>query len=161
MLYSDIILVVFFSFIHFLIKELCGQYFSFDRDSLGDILNELISSSISAGGFVLAAMAIIASIKQNIPYIDSENQVDQHKYDMKAVGRSRFYHNEHGYPLVVRSYSFSCITFLLLFIFFSILRGLANNIDAMILFYCLLSGGILIVSSLFRCIRLLWRLVNL
>jgi hypothetical protein len=139
-------------YVNYLLIKFDFQLFSFEKEDLNDILNELISSSLSAGGFVLAALAIIASIKQTIYEVD-KNQ--------KPRSGKEYFYNSIGYTNVLKFYSISCIVFLLGFILFSFLRGCSSKIEPFYLQGSTVFGIILISLTFLRCILMLWTLIRL
>lgn len=60
---SDLCIATILLLLNYLLNQNNIQILSYDKESINDLLNELISTSMSLGGFVLAAMAIIASSK--------------------------------------------------------------------------------------------------
>jgi len=151
-----ILLDIFLSFVVVGIVFLVGKYMPFfditSTSSLSDILNELISSTLSAGGFVLAAIAILASIKESVKPLKKEE---------RAETGSDFFFNSKGYQGIIKVYANCAIVFLCLFIYFSVLRSIAESISISKLFWNLLFGSSLLVITFLRTISLLRKLVTL
>jgi hypothetical protein len=135
----------------FLIRQ--GWHFlAADGSALHDILNELISTSLSSGGFVLAALAILASLKQQVEQSNEANR--------PTTGRSYFF-NSKGYRTVVNMYKWGCIVFVFLFLYFSFVRGLALPDGSIWLLQLTVIGTTLLTLTFLRCIFMLWVLIGL
>lgn len=149
---SDVILSLTVVGIKFLFSKKIGYCFEFEVSALTDILNELISSSLAAGGFVLAALAIIASIKQSVPEIS--------KSDKPKNGKEYFY-NSIGYPNIIKMYGISCVVFLVSFLYFSFIRATVLHFDGNELLDLILFGISLLSFTFLRCIAVLWSIIKI
>lgn len=136
--------------INFLIVNNNKHLINFEKNSGADILNELISSTLSSGGFILAALAILASIKQNLSNGKESN----------SNKGKEFFFNSSGYKRIINIYSFACLVFLILFILFTILRSGIDHIPDIYTLNILIVGVTVLVLTLFRCIILLWILIK-
>lgn len=123
----------------------------YTTDSLSNILNECISSAMSLGGFILAAMAIVASMKQDVPAINSD----------KALSAKDYFFNTNGYTLLMRSFTGACIIYCGSFLYFSVVRAAAESLPRNYLFNLTFFGLLLSVSTLFRCIWLIYTIIHL
>ena len=148
----DFMICSFFALLHYLATTYFGYIFFSGEDALSDILNELISSSLSAGGFVLAALAIIASIKQSVKEIE--------KGEKPKDGKEYFY-NSAGYHNIIKMYSVSCVIFLVLFLYFSFLRCVFHYFDPTLMLHMIFFGIGFLSLSFLRCIVLLWILIKI
>lgn len=148
----DIILSLLFLLLNCFINSVFEGFLIFSKDALSDILNELISTSLSLGGFVLAALAILASIKQTVSDLDESK---------KPKDGREFFFNGFGYKNVVQIYSLACFTLLLLFIYFSTLRGIHSSINEDILLNAVFFGIAVLSLTFFRCVALLWAIIKI
>jgi len=149
---SDLIIsAIFIAFNIFYISYL-GPIFWTTDEALTDLNNELVSTSLSSGGFVLAALAIVATIKEGVRKIGEGEK--------PATGKEFFY-NSKGYRNVLKIYSISCFIFLLLFVYFSLLRSLSSMLNGSSLVAYLIVGVVVLASSFIRCIWVLWKLIRL
>lgn len=149
-IYIDIAL----SLLTMLIIYLVGCVHTFhtvsSSNSLSDILNELISSTLSAGGFVLAAIAILASMKQNVKKLEG--------HERPSSGRELLF-NSDGYQNIIKVYANCAFVFLFLFIYFTVLRSISETITIFYLFWGLVFGANLLVFTFLRTIYLLKTIV--
>lgn len=128
-----------------------GFYYIPAITEISDILNELISSTLSAAGFVLAAIAILASIKSDVEPLKSKRPKN---------GKQLFFYSN-GYPDMIKIYAQTAVNFILLFIIFTVLRASVNFLHPSWLFHLSLIGVLVLILSFLRCILLLWNLINL
>jgi hypothetical protein len=106
---------------------------------------------MSLGGFILAAMAILASMKQDVPAINSD----------KALSAKDYFFNTKGYPLLMKSFTGACIIYSCSFLYFSVIRAAAESLPTNYLFNLTFFGLLLSVSTLFRCIWLIYTIIHL
>lgn len=137
--------------VYILSSLLKNPLFNIDVSSLQDILNELISTSLSLGGFVLAALAIIASIQLGV----------KNKNPKDAETGKEFFYNSRGYKRVINIYSTSCFTYLALFLIFTSARGVSAGIELKTLLYIIIAGVVILSSSFIRCVIILWGLMRI
>lgn len=128
------------------------QIVSYDKDSINDLLNELISTSMSLGGFVLAAMAIIASSKDNTTKVHNLNEAKTGK---------EFFFNSPAYNILINSYSWACMVYGGMFLIFSFLRISSESLSTTILFNLTFFGLLMALFTLFRCIYLIQAVVKI
>lgn len=117
----------------------------FSKDSISDLLNELVSTSMTLSGFVLTAMAIVAATKDNTERIDD--------YTKAKSGRDYFYSGP-GYISLVKVYTNACVTFVGMFFWFSILRSVIESIEGQALFHLTYFGIFFTSMTLIRCVYL-------
>lgn len=149
---SDIVLSMFVLVIKYLLFMTKKSFFGFEVSSLTDILNELISSALAAGGFVLAALAIIASIKQSVPEIP--------KGEKPKNGKEYFY-NSIGYQNIVKMYSIACLVFLAAFLYFVFIRATAPTYSGSTLLNLVLFGTAMLSLTFLRCVVVLWSIIKI
>ncbi|MCI4650813.1 hypothetical protein [Phaeodactylibacter sp.] len=149
---SDIVLgIILALLIHFYGEERFTM-FKYNKESLIEICNQLISASLSSGGFVLAALAILASIKQGVKEYDEGEITNSGK---------EFFFNSKGYGQVLRIYFISCLVFVGLFLYFSLLSGSSSSMSERRLLYLVIIGTTMLVSAFVRCIYILWEVVKI
>jgi len=146
----DFLIGVAIVLINYLIVEFIGHCFIYEEDSIADILNELISSTLASGGFILAALAILASIKQGV-FQEEEKPENE---------RKRYFFNGSGFKRIINIYSFSCLVFLFLFTLFTILRSVLSNLSLTWTFSIFSIGVVVLLLTLLRCTILLWILIK-
>lgn len=126
--------------------------FYYKIDAVSDILNELISSSLSAGGFVLAALAIIAGIKQTVEPIPPSG---------KPKSGKEYFYNNIGFKGVVKIYGVSCLVLLFTFIYFVFLRSISGQFQNNLQLSLTIFGIVIVVSTFLRCVVLLWLIIKI
>lgn len=107
---------------------------------------------MSLGGFVLASMAILASIK------DSTEKTEPG--DKPKTGR-QFLFNSKAYGLLIKSFSWACLVYGLAFLYFSVLRTLADSLETESLFNLTFFGLFFSLFTLLRCIYLIQAVVRI
>ncbi|MFN4256616.1 MAG: hypothetical protein ACK4Q5_16560 [Saprospiraceae bacterium] len=126
------------------------QIVQYELDAIKDLLNELVSSSISLGGFVLTAMAIIASMRDNTPRLEE---------DAEPTSGKEYFFNSPAYHQLIRAFSWACRVYGGSFLWFCILRTAAVSMDLGILFHLTYFGLFVSLFTLFRCIFLVQSVV--
>ena len=149
---SDFLLGLVFVLLYKALKYLTGPILSVDLDSLKDLINELISTSLSLGGFSLAALAIIASIKDKVP---------QKTLEQSESGKEVFFNSASGYSKVIRTYVSSCYAYLILFLFFTVLRATEQTFEFNQILVLIQFGAVVLSSSFVRSVLILWMIINL
>lgn len=147
----DIVLIAGLLAMSYAVEKYFKVDFGYTSDSLHNVLNECISSAMSLGGFVLAAMAIVASIKQDVPIQDQS----------KATSPKGYFFNTKAYSLLMSSFSGACIVYGFSFLYFSVVRAFAESMHLTTLFYATFFGLILSLTTLIRCIWLIQSIIHI
>lgn len=153
-LFSPFIFDALFGFLlavlYLLIDAFVVPFADVDTDNIKDILNELISSSFSAGGIILAALAIIAGAKLTVPVKPAE----------KAKSGSELLYNHQAFNVIVGVFVKSCITYVIVFLAFILVRGI--NIDNGFDFTLaiMLMAIFIMTSALLRCVLILRKVMK-
>lgn len=121
-------------------------YFTFGKESVENALNELLSSSMSLGGFVLAAMTIIATLK-----FDTRELA---KGEIAQTGKEYFF-NSPSYKSLIGCFFWACIVYGISYIYFCFLRILSDGISTSRLFDFTVFGLLISAFTLLRCIYLI------
>ena len=148
----DLLLSVMVLSINIFLKKINFIFIQYNENGLKDLLNELVSSSMSLGGFVLAAMAIIASVKEGTAKI-KENEIAETGKD--------FFYNSSAYPMLLKSFVQSCLLYGAIFLYFSVVRSAADNIETTTLFNLVYFGLFVSLLTLFRCVYLVQAAVKI
>lgn len=148
----DLLLSIILLSINIFFKKIYFTFIEYNSDGLKDLLNELISSSMSLGGFVLAAMAIIASVKDGTPKL-KENE-------MAETGRDFFY-NSSAYLILLKSFVEACFVYAAIFLYFSIVRSMADTVEPTTLFNLVYFGLFISLFTLLRCVYLVQAAVKI
>lgn len=149
----DVLICCILVTLNYILVKSGRSFFNIEINAIPDILNELISTSLSSGGFVLAALAIIAGIKQTVPELEEDQK--------PKSGKEFFFNNKTGYSKLIRLYSYACLIFLSAFLYFTIIRASFSTFNNLIIVN-LMIGGISFVSLTFlRCIVVLWLVIKI
>ncbi len=121
-----------------------------NRDSLDALLNELVSSSVSVGGFIIASLTIIVTLKDNVnkPVEESEN-------GMELIMNSRHYKS------IVNIFKVGAWIFVATFLSFSLLEVLKNELSNKLALYLIMTGLGFTIMALIRCLFILHNIINL
>jgi hypothetical protein len=149
---SDLFIATMLLVLNYALNQNNIQIVSYDKESINDLLNELISTSMSLGGFVLAAMAIIASSKDNTAKVNNIKEAKTGK---------EFFYNSPAYNILINSYSWACTVYGGMFLVFSLLRTTSDSLAPIILFNLTYFGLLVALFTLFRCIYLIQAVVKI
>lgn len=136
-------------------NELIIRYFEscflLDVDTLGNLLNELVSSSISIGGFVIAALTIILTLKDNL-------KAKQDSYPISAL---EILFSSRHYKRLVRVFYWSSFVCVFTFFYFSLLEIVYTNLSPKLFMYLTVYGLILTVLAVVRCLFILLLIIEI
>lgn len=121
------------------------------RESLNSLLSELISSSIAIGGFVIASLTIVLTIKDNV--------LNRNHTPPKS-GIDLLFDSRH-YQTMVSIYNWSAVIFLLAFLYFSGIDIFYCYLDDIKLFETITIGILIMALTLGRCLWVLSMIVGL
>ena len=107
---------------------------------------------MSLGGFVLAAMAIIASVKEGTGKIKEK--------EIAETGKEFFY-NSPAYPILLKSFVRACFVYGTIFLYFSVVRSTADTVEPTTLFNLVYLGLFISLFTLFRCVYLVQAAVKI
>ena len=125
--------------------------FILEIDTLESLLNELISSSVSIGGFVIAALTIILTLKDNL----------KAKEGSFPISSLEILFNSKHYKRVVRVFYWASLIFVIAFFYFSILAILWPNFQEKLAMYLILAGLWTIVMAVLRCLLILQAIIEI
>ena len=126
-----------------------GIYYAADYDTLTDLLTEMVSASIGSGGFILAAMAIMAGIRSGV------------KVTQQAASGEEYFYNSSAFAAAITVYSKGCLVYLAVFL--SVV-GVRMFIDTIPTFYTQLfiAATVVVMTTTFlRCIYILYQVLTL
>lgn len=150
-IFFDIIISI---LIVLIIDKTCSKgYFciKINRDTLGNLLNELVSSSVSIGGFIIAALTIILTLKDNL-------KAKEQTYPISAL--DVLFHSKH-YKRIVRVFYWASLVFILTFFYFGILEIIWNNLSDIQALYLIFIGLFITAMSVVRCLLILQKIIEI
>ena len=145
----DFFLILIILGVEYLLCSRCEKCLQFDLNAFGDLTTELISASVSIGGFIITALTIILAFRE--------------KTEQKPLQESRtgmeLLMNSNAYSLIIRVFSQAAFVFLFTFILFIALMILRNHLSGYWQFRLIITGSVLSIMSVFRCLIILQRIV--
>jgi len=120
-------------------------------------LSDIVNTSISLAGFILAALTIIVTFKDNIAHKDKNNPI---KYSEEVSGFELIFSSKH-YKRIVGVFSWAAIIYILLFLIFSVLKLLLDKIPDKFYLYILIVGIVLVALTIFRSLLVLYKVIKL
>lgn len=139
----------------FLLNELAisknYKVFTLDKTVLGSLLNELVSSSVSIGGFIIAALTIILTLKDNL----------KAKGETLPISALELIFSSKHYERVVKVFYWASMIFVITFFYFSILEILWPNFDEKQAMYFIFIGLWATVMAVIRCLLILQAIIEI
>lgn len=125
--------------------------FTYDKSSQITILSNLISTSVSLAGFILAALTIVVSFRSNIACKNS----DEAKNPLELL-----FSTDH-YKKIINIFKAAIIELTLVFTSLFTLWIIAENFDSELLLQANIYGGSIIFFSLFRTLFTLFLVLKM
>lgn len=116
-----------------------------NRNTLNNLLNELVSSSISIAGFIIAALTIILTIKDNVN-AKEKNSVNS---GLKLLLTSKHYKS------ILDVFYNTSFIFVSTFFYFSLIEIFDGSLSDKVEMYLILFGLIVTTLGTFRCLYIL------
>jgi hypothetical protein len=137
------------------IYSLCISRFcinlNYDIELIKSIISDLISTSISLAGFVLASLTIIVTFKDNISNKQKPDEVN---------GIELLFSSKH-YGRIVGVFTWAVFMFLLLFLLLALSKLFISKVPQVIaIYFCLIPISI-ITLTIFRSILVLYSIIRL
>lgn len=135
-------------------KEIISK---FDYKIIESLNSDLISTSISLAGFILASLTIIVTFKDSVT---SRNQGDSEEEAKKRNGSDLFFLSKHYYPTVKIFYRASLILLIVFFIL-AFIKVINEILNTEMYVWINISALILIVTTVLRSLYLLLQIIKL
>ena len=137
------------------------KYYTLDVDleSLKSNLSDIISTSVSLAGFVLASLTIIVTFKDNIAQKQQEPNPDTNPNNI-ITGVELLFTSKH-YKRIVGVFSWAAFILLFLFFIFSGIKMFTKILSIHIIFYSTIVGITLIALTIFRSLLVLYQIIRL
>ncbi len=143
------------------------KYFTLDVDveSLKSNLSDIISTSISLAGFVLASLTIIVTFKDNISQkqqapVPSTKQKDIPATNETTTGIALLFTSKH-YKRIVGVFTWASFILLFIFLLFSGIKTFTKILSTHFIFYSTIIGITLIALTIFRSLIVLCQIIKL
>ncbi len=128
------------------------------QENATSAFSDIISTSVSLAGFILAALTIIVTFKDNISHKEKYSE-GQNKGE-EPSGLELLFNSKH-YKRIVGVFSWAAFIFIMLFLVFSILKLLISKIPACAYLEIVIAGIVLIFTSIFRSLLILYNVIKL
>ncbi|OFX58369.1 MAG: hypothetical protein A2066_14720 [Bacteroidetes bacterium GWB2_41_8] len=140
----------------------CIEYFQIltltvSLDSAKSTISDVVNTSISLAGFILAALTIIVTFKDNITH---KEKSDPAKNSVEASGFELIFSSKH-YKRIVGVFSWAAIIYILLFLIFSVLKILLSKIPEKFYLDIVIVGIVLVALTIFRSLLVLYKVIKL
>lgn len=135
-----------------LIEMICSKYqlcISEDREAVTNLLHELVSSSVSVGGFIIASLTIILTMKDNL----KSKNIEDSETGLELILLSKHY------VKIVGIFFWAIIIFILTFFYFSLIEILNLHISDKVAMYLVFAGLMVIIMCLLRCLMVLKKII--
>lgn len=126
-------------------------------ETLKSIISDVISTTISLAGFILASLTIIVTFKDNINHKEIFKKVKKKK---KLTSIELLFTSKH-YKRVVGVFSWACIIFLTIFFVISIVKLFNDKIGADLILDLIILSLILLSATIFRCLLILHKIIKI
>lgn len=166
----DMVILTFAGAIVWYLVKRVGLKLNIDDSNLVSLLNQLISSSVSIAGFIIAALTIIVTFKENYNSRETNKSTCNYVDDKKTSENTdepksgiEILFNSHHYKTIVGVFFWSALVLIFAFFYFSVLLIMWKNINCH-LNYCLLLiyyGLGLMVFATLRCLIVLYKVIKL
>lgn len=130
-----------------------------DIESLKSNLSDIISTSISLAGFVLASLTIIVTFKDNIAQKQQNPNPDTNP-NVDITGIELLFTSKH-YKRIVGVFTWAAFILLFLFVIFSGIKMFTKVLSTHIIFYSTVVGITLIALTIFRSLIVLYQIIRL
>lgn len=149
----DILLCIIVVGIIQLLGSYCGSITASKAESA---YSDIVNTSISLAGFILASLTIIVTFKDNISH--KENSSEKPKVELTGI--ELIFSSKH-YGRIVGVFSWAAIIFVLLFLVFSLLKLFIDIIPDKYLLETVICGIILITMTIYRSLLILYKVIKL
>lgn len=158
----DLLIAATVCFIYnFLLNKICLNI-SINQDLITSIFSDLISTSISLAGFVLASLTIIVTFKDNITQKNNANASNAKEpvVNKSQSGIELLFSSKH-YGRIVGVFTWAVFIYLFLFLVLSFLKLFIGKIDETFYAYLCIVPIVLITLTIYRSVLVLYRIIKL
>ncbi|MDX9883169.1 MAG: hypothetical protein RBS73_13995 [Prolixibacteraceae bacterium] len=130
---------------------------SITLDSAKSTISDIVNTSISLAGFILAALTIIVTFKDNIAHREQSNP-NPKLNDLS--GLELIFSSKH-YKRIIGVFSWAAVIYISIFLLFSILKLFLSKIPEKFYLDIVLVGILLISFTIFRSLLVLYNVIKL
>lgn len=154
-----------YDFIFVIIIVICKHFFCYKNvlclniplDTLKSMISDIISTTISLAGFILASLTIIVTFKDNINHKETYTKTEK-KEDL--TGMELLFTSKH-YKRIVGVFSWACIIFLSIFFVISFLKLFLDKIKTDYILDIIIITFIILSATIFRCLLILHSIIKI
>lgn len=130
---------------------------SISVDSAKSTISDIVNTSISLSGFILAALTIIVTFKDNIAHKERTNPPK----NSEVIGGFELLFSSKHYKRIVGVFSWAAIIYILLFLLFSILKLFLSKIPEEYYLDIVITGILMVALTIFRSLLVLYKIIKL
>lgn len=157
--------ILFAAIICFLFNFLLSKvdlYIAINQDLITSIFSDLIGTSISLAGFVLASLTIIVTFKDNISqkYNAHSSNLGEGFVNKNQSGIALLFSSKH-YGRIVGVFTWAVFIYLFLFFVLSFLKLFIGKIEDKFYVYLCIVPIVIITLTIFRSVLVLYKIIKL
>lgn len=145
----DLVLIAIVDYLLYLSKESNVVTELLTGDNLRDFYGDLISTSIALAGFIVAALTIIITFKDNLSTKGNESALST------VLNDSRLYSS------IVRIFYFASFVFFSVFGVLTLLKLFFKSVDSFYLLMIAIASLILMIMAIVRSLLILFRIIKI
>lgn len=153
----DLIIVCVFIFVKHILSNKNIISINIPLETLKSVVSDIISTTISLAGFILASLTIIVTFKDNINHKEIYNKIEA-KIDL--TGMELLFTSKH-YKRIVGVFSWACIIFLSIFFLISIVKLFLDKIVVDFILDIIILSFITLSATIFRCLLILHKIIKI
>lgn len=153
----DLIIVSIFILVKHILSNKNIISINIPLETLKSVVSDIISTTISLAGFILASLTIIVTFKDNINHKEIYNKIEA-KIDL--TGMELLFTSKH-YKRIVGVFSWACIIFLAIFFLISIVKLFLDKIDDDFILDLIILSFVTLSATIFRCLLILHKIIKI
>ena len=128
-----------------------------DLDLIKSFITDLLNTSISLAGFILASLTIIVTFKENL----KTNNCNKSSSDFNNLNGLNLLLQSKHYRTIVKTFSTSVFILISGFVFLATTKFFIKKLPEYLWDYIIIVSVIIIALTTFRCIFLLYKIIAL
>lgn len=153
----DFVIIVLFCLLYKLLTSKYQFTLLNDAEFVKSFTTDLLNTTISLAGFVLASLTIIVTFKDNT---SAKKTSSSESESTPASGLELLFSSKH-YSTIVKTFSTAVFLLLAGFVVLSLFKFLFKKLPAYFGDYLLIISVLIIALSVFRCVLLLYKIIKL
>lgn len=153
----DFVIIVLFCLLYKLLTDKYNFSLLNDPELIKSFTTDLLNTTISLSGFVLASLTIIVTFKDNTTAKKQSTETNAYN---EATGLELLFSSKH-YSTIVKTFSKAVFMLLAGFVVLSFFKFFFAKLPAYFGDYLLIISILIIALSVFRCVLLLYKIIKL